>query len=52
MREIKFRQAIFHPVTGEFLKWHYWGLIENAFVSLELEVLEQEQIDLSIAFAQ
>ena len=35
MREIKFRQAIFHPVTGEFLKWHYWGLIDSAFVGID-----------------
>ena len=35
MREIKFRQAIFHPVTGEFLKWHYWGLIDGAFVGID-----------------
>ena len=35
MRELKFRQAIFHPVTGEFVRWHYWGLIDGAFVGVD-----------------
>ena len=35
MKEIKFRQAIFHPVTGEFVKWHYWGLIDKNFVVVD-----------------
>ena len=35
MREIKFRQAIFHPVTGELIRWHYWGLIDGAFVGID-----------------
>ena len=35
MREIKFRQAIFHPVTGGFLRWHYWGLIEGSFIGVD-----------------
>jgi len=35
MRDLKFRQAIFHPVTGEFLRWHYWGLIEGIFVGID-----------------
>ena len=35
MREIKFRQAIFHPVTKIFLEWHYWGLIDKAFVGVD-----------------
>jgi len=32
MREIKFRQAIFSD--GKFLKWHYWGFIDNSFVGV------------------
>jgi len=35
MRELKFRQAIFHPVTKEFMRWHYWGLIDGAFVGVD-----------------
>ena len=35
MREIKFRQAIFHPITKEFSKWHYWGLIDRAFIGVD-----------------
>lgn len=34
-RIIKFRQAIFHPITGEFVKWHYWGSIDRAFVGVD-----------------
>jgi len=35
MREIKFRQAIIHPITKRFVKWHYWGFIDNAFVGID-----------------
>lgn len=35
MREVKFRQALFHPTTGEFLHWHYWGLIDSEFVGID-----------------
>lgn len=35
MREIKFRQAIFHPITKEFSKWHYWGLIDRSFIGVD-----------------
>ncbi len=35
MREIKFRQATFHPVTGKFLRWHYWGLLDRTFVGVD-----------------
>ena len=35
MNELLFRQAIFHPVTKEFLRWHYWGLIDGAFVGID-----------------
>ena len=34
-REIKFRQAIIHPVTGKFIRWHYWGLIDGVFVGID-----------------
>ena len=32
MREIKFRQAIIHPVTKKFWRWHYWGFIDGCFI--------------------
>ncbi len=32
MRELKFRQAMFDK-DGKFLKYHYWGLIGEAFFS-------------------
>ena len=35
MKELKFRQAIFHPITGEFVRWHYWGLIDRAFTGID-----------------
>ena len=35
MNELLFRQAIFHPVTKGFLRWHYWGLIDGAFVGVD-----------------
>ena len=35
MNELLFRQAIFHSVTEEFLKWHYWGLIDKVFVGID-----------------
>lgn len=34
-REIKFRQAIYRPTTKEFLRWHYWGLIDKTFVGID-----------------
>ena len=34
IRELKFRQAIFHPVTELFVEWHYWGLIDGEFVGI------------------
>ena len=33
MRELKFRQAVFKD--GEFHHWHYWGLIDGAFVGID-----------------
>ena len=32
MREIKFRQPLFKP-NGKFFRWHYWGDIDDGFVS-------------------
>jgi len=32
MREIKYRQPIF--LDGKFLKWHYWGFVDNSFVGV------------------
>jgi hypothetical protein len=32
MREIRFRQAVI--IYGEFYRWHYWGLIDGAFVGV------------------
>ena len=34
MRELKFRQAMFRPITGKFARWHYWGLIDGVFVGI------------------
>ncbi len=33
MREIKYRQAII--IDGKFRNWHYWGLIDGAFVGVD-----------------
>lgn len=50
MRQIKFRQSIKHPVTGQHWKWHYWGLIDGAFVGIDTgtcspkEAIERSQM--------
>ena len=31
MREIKFRQPLWKD--NKFYKWHYWGFVDNAFIS-------------------
>jgi hypothetical protein len=34
MRNAKFRQAKFNPKTGEFIGFHYWGLINQDFIGV------------------
>lgn len=35
MRPIKFREAILKR-NGDFLRWHYWGYIQDGFISPSL----------------
>ena len=40
MRPIKFREAILRR-NGDFLRWHYWGYIQDGFVSPSLPTVSE-----------
>lgn len=40
MTNAKFRQAKFNPKTGEFIGFHYWGLINGAFIGVDTGTLD------------